>query len=275
MTPSRRVLRRSRTRPAPSRPTMLQLFLPKSTPRMRTSFMPPSYRHPVMVEERGGPFHKGGGSGALVGREVGGDAADDAAELRRRALVEGREAQGRGLPDADLIDVLRRELRLDRQHIGFRHDQHDGLSGRDHPADRVDGRLVHHPVLRRSDIDALQLVLGRDLALDELGNLALDLAQVLGNLAAQILIDLQDLQLDLGNLALGLGGRRDELAALALEARGVALERRHALDLHEVLAPEIADALELLADQLGFALLRRDLAGEALDLLLELRDALA
>src|SRR5215203_4829900 len=60
MTPSRRVLRRSRTRPAPSRPTMLQLFLPKSTPRMRTSFMPPSYRHPVMVEERGGPFHKGG-----------------------------------------------------------------------------------------------------------------------------------------------------------------------------------------------------------------------
>src|SRR5829696_9150057 len=214
------------------------------------------------------------GAGALVGREVGGDAADDAAELRRRALVEGREAQGRGLPDADLIDVLRRELRLDRQHIGFRHDQHDGLSGRDHPADRVDGRLVHHPVLRRSDIDALQLVLGRDLALDELGNLALDLAQVLGNLAAQILIDLQDLQLDLGNLALGLSGRGDELAALALEARGVALERRHALDLHEVLAPEIPDALELLADQLGFALLRRDLAGEALDLLLELRDAL-
>src|SRR5829696_6272079 len=214
------------------------------------------------------------GAGALVGREVGGDAADDAAELRRRALVEGREAQGRGLPDADLIDVLRRELRLDRQHIGFRYDQHDGLSGRDHPAHRVDGRLVHHPVLRRSDIDALQLVLGRDLALDELGNLALDLAQILGNLAAQILIDLQDLQLDFGNLALGLCSRRDELAALALEARGVALKRRHALDLHEVLAPEIPDALELLADQLGFALLRRDLAGEALDLLLELRDAL-
>src|SRR5688572_21206730 len=62
MTPSRRARRRSRTRPAPSRPTMLQLFLPKSTPRMRMSFMPPSYRHPVMVEERGGPFHKGGGS---------------------------------------------------------------------------------------------------------------------------------------------------------------------------------------------------------------------
>ena len=101
-----------------------------------------------------------------------------------------------------------------------------------------------------------------------------DLAQVLGDLAAQFLIDLQDLQLDLGDLALGLGGRGDELAALAFEARRVALERRHALDLHEVLAPEIPDPLELLPDQLGLAFLRRHLTGEALDLLLELRDAL-
>src|SRR3954454_20458364 len=72
MTPSRRVRRRSRTRPAPSRPTMLQLFLPKSTPRMRTSFMPPSYRHPVMVEERGGPFHKGGSKGYDAGKKING-----------------------------------------------------------------------------------------------------------------------------------------------------------------------------------------------------------
>ena len=84
-----------------------------------------------------------------------------------------------------------------------------------------------------------------------------DLAQLLGDLAAQFLVDLQDLQLDLGDLALRLGGRGDELAALAFEARRVALERRHALDLHQVLAPEIADALELLPDQLDLALLRR------------------
>ena len=38
---------------------MLQLFFP-SPPGRAMSFMPPSYRHPVMVEERGGPFHKGG-----------------------------------------------------------------------------------------------------------------------------------------------------------------------------------------------------------------------
>ena len=133
-----------------------------------------------------------------------------------------------------------------------------GSPARDDAADRVDGRLVHHAVLRRADVDALELVLGRDLALDELADLAVDLAQVLGDLAAQILIDLQDLQLDLGDLALGLGGRRDELAALALEPRRLALERGQLGDRHEVLAPEIADALELLADQLDFLLLRRD-----------------
>ena len=84
-----------------------------------------------------------------------------------------------------------------------------------------------------------------------------DLAQVLGDLAAQFLIDLQDLQLDLGDFALGLGGRGDELAALAFEAGRVALERRHALDLHEVLAPQIPDPFELLPDQLDLAFLRR------------------
>ena len=67
---------------------MLQLFSPKSTPRMRTSFMPPSYRHPVMVEERGGPFHKGGGSLRVVhaGREV----AVHAREGGRRGQVVAR-----------------------------------------------------------------------------------------------------------------------------------------------------------------------------------------
>ena len=70
----------------------------------------------------------------------------------------------------------------------------------------------------------------------ELGDLGLDLAQVLADLGAHVLVDLQDLQLDLGDLALGLRGRGDELAALAFEARRVALERGDALELHEVLA---------------------------------------
>ena len=89
---------------------------------------------------------------------------------------------------------------------------------------------MHDAVLRRADVDALQLILGRDLALGQLGDLGLDLAQLLGDLAAQLLVDLDDLQLDLGDLALRLGGRGDELAALALEPRRLALERGDARD---------------------------------------------
>ena len=42
-------------------------------------------------------------------------------------------------------------------------------------------------------------------ALDEFGQLAPDLGQLLADLGAQILVDLQDFQLDLGHAALGLG----------------------------------------------------------------------
>ena len=76
-----------------------------------------------------------------------------------------------------------------------------------------------------------------------------DLAHVLGDLAAQILIDLDDLQLGLGDFAFGLRDRGDQLRALAFEPRGVALERGQPRDLHKIVFPELADAFELLADQ--------------------------
>jgi len=56
-------------------------------------------------------------------------------------------------------------------------------------------RLEHEAVLRRADVDALELVLGGDLALDEFADLAVDLAQLLGDLAGGVLVDLNDLQL--------------------------------------------------------------------------------
>ena len=40
---------------------------------------------------------------------------DLAVELRRGALVEGREAQHRPLADMDLVDLVRRDLGLDDQ----------------------------------------------------------------------------------------------------------------------------------------------------------------
>ena len=107
----------------------------------------------------------------------------------------------------------------------------------DDAADRMHGRLMHDAVLRRADVDALQLILGRDLALDELGDLGLDLAQLRGDLAAQILLDLHDLEFGLADLALGLGDRRDELAALAAKPGLLALQRVDAGDRNEVLLP--------------------------------------
>ncbi len=59
------------------------------------------------------------------------------------------------------------------------------------------GELMHDAVLRAFDLDALQLVLGRDLALDQLRHPLLDLADLGSHLAAQILVNLDALQFDL------------------------------------------------------------------------------
>ena len=82
------------------------------------------------------------------------------------------------------------------------------LAGGDHAADVCTAELMDDAVLRRADVDALELVLRGDLALDELADLAVDLAQFLGDLAAQFLIDLNDLEFDLGDLAARLARSR-------------------------------------------------------------------
>ena len=130
-----------------------------------------------LVGRHGDPDGVIGLPGALIGRGVGRDAGDRAVDLRRGALVEGREAQQRGLAELHLVDVLRIDLGLDRKVVGVGHDQHDRVAGGDDAADGVDVGLEHHAVLRRADVDALELVLGGDLALDELADLAVDLAQ--------------------------------------------------------------------------------------------------
>ena len=128
--------------------------------------------------------------------------------------------------------------------------------------------------MRRAQIGAPELVLRRHLALDIFANLTVGFAQFLGDVAAELLIDLNDLQLGLDNLALRLGGGSDKLAAFALQTRGFAFERRQPVDLHQVLRPQIPHALEFLIDQgnlLGLGVLLR---GEAGDLLVQLFDTL-
>jgi hypothetical protein len=67
------------------------------------------------------------------------------------------------------------------------------------------GELVDDAVQWRTNVDTLELVLGFDLLLHQLGRLAADLGKVLADLRAHILIDLENLQLRFGDLALGLG----------------------------------------------------------------------
>src|SRR6266403_556491 len=132
-------------------------------------------------------------SGALVGRDVGRNAGDDAVQFRRGALVECRQPQQRLLADLQFIDILRIYLGLDREVVGLRHDHHDGVAGSDHPAHGMDRRLQHDAVLRGPDVDPPQLIFSRYLALDVLTDLVVGLAQILGDLADHILVDLNEL----------------------------------------------------------------------------------
>jgi hypothetical protein len=68
----------------------------------------------------------------------------------------------------------------------------------------VNCQLKDGSVLWGADVDTLELVFGRDFALDELADLAINLAQFLGDVAGDILIYLQNLQGCLGDFAFGL-----------------------------------------------------------------------
>ena len=92
----------------------------------------------------------------------------------------------------------------------------------------MDRKLVHHPILGCTDIHPLQLVLGRHLLLHQLRGLAPDVGQLLAHLRAHVLVDLDNLQLGLRDLALRLSDRRDERTPLAFEPRRIPLQSGHA-----------------------------------------------
>ncbi len=167
------------------------------------------------------------------------------------------------------------DLGLHHQLVRPRHDLHDGLAVGDHPADRMHRELVHDPGLRGPQVDAPELILGGDHLLLELGALALGLAQILQHVGAEVLVELDDLQVGLADLAARPRDIGDELPALALELGLVALQQHVARDRDQVLLVEIGDADELLADQLELGFLGLLLGDQAADLLLGLRDALA
>ena len=128
-----------------------------------------------------------------------------------------------------------------------------GVAGGDDAADGVHGGLKHRAVLRRANFDALELIFRSHLALDEFADLAVDLARLLGDLAAEIAVDLDDLQFGLGDLASDLGGLRDQLRRSRLPAAPRRAPARSARSMrHELLFPKIVDADHFALDQLDF-----------------------
>src|SRR5262245_10530538 len=124
----------------------------------------------------------------------------------------------------DLIDVLGRNLGFYSQGVGIGYDQHDRFTRSDNATNRVHGKLMYDAVLRGSDVDAFKLILGCDLSFHQFRNLRVGVGKIFTHLAAQILIDLNDLQLYLTDFSLGLSPAADELTALALKPLRLALE---------------------------------------------------
>ena len=82
----------------------------------------------------------------------------------------------------------------------------------------------------------------------------------LGDVAAQVLVDLQDLQLGLADLALGLGDSCDQLPRSPCSRAASRCSLFTRLQRHKVLLAEIADPLELLGDQFELAFFGLDLS---------------
>jgi len=142
----------------------------------------------------------------------------------------------------------------------------DRIAGGDHAAYRIGGRLKDDAVLGGANIGALELVLCRNLALDIFSDLAVGFAQLLGDVAGQILIHLNDLPLDFCDLAFYLRSLGNDLTTLALKARFVALQRGQSIKLHQVFLPQIAHAPQFLLSQRDSLVLGRLLRRKAGDL---------
>ena len=137
------------------------------------------------------------------------------------------------------------------------------------------GELVHDTRLRRAQVDALELVLGGGDAFLELGDLALRLAQIPQHLGAKVLVDLDDLQFGLADLAARAGDIGDELAALALQPRLIALQLHVARNGDKIFLVEIGNPDKFRPDELELVFFCRQLRRQAANLFIELGDAFA
>ena len=101
------------------------------------------------------------------------------------------------------------------------------------------------------------------------------LAQLLGGLTTRVVVDLNDLKLGLGDLPAARGFGSDQLSALTLKARRVALKGDHTGEWDQLLFPKRHHTFELLVDQGDLAAFGFNLLFKATDFFPELVGTLA
>lgn len=149
----------------------------------------------------------------------------------------------------------------------IRRGQHQYFTGTYDTADGVNGELIDAAARRRAQLKPVQLIDGSDAALPHLGNLRLAICQILRIFRPAILFQLQDLQVDLGDLAFGLRPRRQALAAIAVEFDAMAFEPVDPLHGDDLLVVELPSGIILLIDKSGGFVIRCELQRFALYLL--------
>src|SRR5262249_31920513 len=138
--------------------------------------------------------------------------------------VEGGKSQVNRLVGNQFVDIVGRNFGLHTEYVVIWNNQHKDLARLDHPTNCVHRQFMHPPGLRRANVDMLELVFGSDFALAEFRNFGADVAQLLRCLAADVLIDLDYLQLNLSSFASGFSFRGDELPPFTTKSGSITLE---------------------------------------------------
>ena len=119
---------------------------------------------------------------------------------------------------------MRANLDLCHEVVRSGDNEHERFPGGDYTVQRVYHRLVYDPTLRRTNIDALELIFSRNTALARLSNFCIDFTEFLIDLTAMVTVYLQDLHFDLDYLAAYLRRCRDQLRSLAGEPSCLSLD---------------------------------------------------
>ena len=202
-----------------------------------------------------------------------GDVGDVPDQFGCDALVEGGEAQARGLVGVDALDGGGGQLDLDLQGASGGDDGGEDLCGGDDAADGMDVQFVDDAVDGRAHVGAAEAVGNREGALAQFGETGGDGAKFTLRLDAGGVVDGEDLQADLAGARGGAGDGGLDLAEFAGDADLLALDGVEPACLDQLAVGQIARAVVFGGDERGVGGLGIALAAHAGDFLVNLRNA--